>query len=459
MIHVKDRSIFRCAACGAEFSRWQGRCDDCGAWSTIGEARSRPAPAHAAGPGPVPLPEVCVPDCPRLQTGLTEFDRVLGGGLVAGSVVLVAGDPGVGKSTLLLAAAAGLARSGRPILYVTGEESPAQTRLRAGRLGIDDARIHLLPETEVEAILAHAGTLRPAAVIVDSVQTLRRGDTGAGSPSQVRDCAAELTLFAKRTETAMLLVGHVTKTGDVAGPMTLAHLVDAVLSLEGDRYQSLRALRALKNRFGSAEEIGLFEMSGDGLRNAPEGLPLPSRDLPREPGSVLVPAAEGSRILLLEAQALTASGSEDSRRRSTGLDPRRIEMLVAVLGKKADMDLRKHDVFASLAGGIRVEEPGTDLAVALAIASSVLNRPVPPDLAAFGEVGLLGEVRPVARGRARIAEAARFGVTGFLVPPGTEAPAGVRTRPVASVAEAIAAASLSGDPGGNYMRSDSRIRR
>jgi DNA repair protein RadA/Sms len=442
MIQTKDRTIFRCTACGAEFARWRGRCDQCGEWSTVEESPGRRAPAAAAGPGPVPLPEVCVGDCLRFPTGLSEFDRVLGGGLVAGSVVLVAGDPGVGKSTLLLCAAAGLARSGRPVLYVTGEESPAQTRLRAERLGIEDARIHLLPETEVEAILAHAGSLRPVAVIVDSVQTLRRGDSGAGSPSQVRDGAAELTVFAKRTGTAMLLVGHVTKTGDVAGPMTLAHLVDAVLSLEGDRYQSLRALRALKNRFGSAEEVGLFEMRGDGLRDASEGLPPPPRDGAREPGSVLVPVAEGSRILLLEAQALTVGGCSEPRRRSTGLDPRRIEMLAAVLAQKTGLDLRGQDIWASLAGGLRVEEPGTDLAVALAVASSLRNRPVPPDLAAFGEVGLLGEVRAVARGRARLAEAARFGVTRVLVPPGTEAPEGVGARPVRNLAEALAAAGL-----------------
>ncbi|MCU0727987.1 MAG: DNA repair protein RadA [Planctomycetes bacterium] len=442
MIQTKDRTIFCCTACGAEFARWRGRCDQCGEWSTVEESPGRRAPAPAAGPGPVPLPEVCVGDCLRFTTGLSELDRVLGGGLVAGSVVLVAGDPGVGKSTLLLCAAAGLARSGRPVLYVTGEESPAQTRLRAERLGIEDARIHLLPETEVEAILAHAGSLRPVAVIVDSVQTLRRGASGAGSPSQVRDGAAELTVFAKRTGTAMLLVGHVTKTGDVAGPMTLAHLVDAVLSLEGDRYQSLRALRALKNRFGSAEEVGLFEMCGDGLCDAAEGLPPPPRDGAREPGSVLVPVAEGSRILLLEAQALTVAGCSEPRRRSTGLDPRRIEMLAAVLAQKAGLDLRGQDIWASLAGGLRVDEPGTDLAVALAVASSLRNRPVPPDLAAFGEVGLLGEVRSGARGRARLAEAARFGVTRVLVPPGTEAPEGVGARPVRNLAEALAAAGL-----------------
>ncbi len=432
----RERTGYRCGACGAEHLRWQGRCERCGEWSTVEEVRGAAASPGPSGPGPVPLPEVAGDAALRLPTGIGELDRVLGGGFVAGSVTLLAGDPGVGKSTLLLLAAAGLARAGRTTLYVSGEESPAQAALRARRLGVASPRILLLAETEVGEVLAHAERLRPALLAVDSIQTLRAG----GAPSTLRECAEEVTRFAKRTGTAAVLVGHVTKGGDVAGPMALAHLVDAVLDFAGDRYQALRILRARKNRFGSAEETGLFTMRPDGLAEAADGpAARPDRDGAGAPGCAVVPALVGTRVLLVEVQALCVPTPQPPlRRRVAGLDPRRAEILLAALERWADLPLGKHDVFLSVAGGVAVEEPGADLATALAVASVLSGAGPPADTVAFGEIGLRGEVRPVPRARIRLAEAARLGYRRALAPPGTETAPGIETVPVADLAAALA---------------------
>jgi len=451
---VKTRSSFVCGACGTVHARWQGKCDGCGEWSTVCEEAavrvvSRSRPGRAAGP--IPLTEVPTTGAPRRETGLAEFDRVLGGGLVAGSAVLVAGDPGIGKSTLLLQAAAGLAAGGSAAgssaagggrtLYVSGEESPAQTRLRAERLGIASPEIHLLAETDLDTIRDAAWAMKPELLVLDSIQTAHRAEVSSapGSPAQVRDCAAELTKFAKATGIPVVMIGHVTKTGDIAGPRVLAHVVDTVLSFEGDRYHAYRVLRAVKNRFGTTDEVGIFEMRAEGLVEvgSPSGLLL-QNGASAGPGSVVVPAAEGTRILLVEVQALASPAPQPpSRRRVTGLDPRRMDLLLAVLERKGGLQIGGQDVFVNAVGGVRVDEPGTDLAAALAVASSFTERPLPEDCVAFGEVGLKGEVRPVPRARARLAEAVKLGFRKALVPPGTDAPRGIEAVEVKTVGEAL----------------------
>ena len=398
---------------------------------------------------PIPLPEVEALTVERLSTGLPEFDRVLGGGIVPGSAVLVGGDPGIGKSTLLLQASGGLARRGKTALYVSGEESPAQTKLRAARLGLESAGSLVLAETEASAIVAHARDLSPDLLVVDSIQTVhRRGiASGGGSIAQVRECASELTLFAKETGVPVFLIGHVTKSGEIAGPRVLMHVVDSVLSFEGDRYHSYRVLRAEKNRFGATEEVGIFEMRQDGLAEvgSPAGLLLGGAS-PEGPGSVVVPAVEGTRVLLVEIQALsTHAAGGHGRRRVNGLDPGRIDLMLAVLQRKGGLDLAGQDVFVNAVGGVTLGEPGTDLALALAIASGHLDRPFPADTVAFGEVGLKGEVRPVARGRARLTEAQKLGFEVALVPPGTDVPKGIRAVEVARVTQAL---EVLGDPPG-----------
>jgi DNA repair protein RadA/Sms len=334
-----------------------------------------------------------------------------------------------------------MAAAGHTVLYASGEESPSQTRLRATRLGIETPAIHLLAETGLEPLLEAARALRPALLVVDSIQTVHRAEVASapGSVAQVRECAGELTLFAKATGIPVVLIGHVTKSGDIAGPQVLSHVVDSVLSFEGDRYHTYRVLRAVKNRFGATEEVGLFEMCAAGLTEVddPAGLML-GRSGPDEPGSVVVPAVEGTRVLLVEIQALaTDSSCTPTRRRATGMDSRRLDLLLAVLAKKCGLSLGGQDVFLNAVGGVRVDEPGADLAACLAVASSYVDRPFPRATVAFGEIGLKGEVRPVSRGRARLKEAARLGFGRALVPPGTDAPPGIMAVPVASVREAL----------------------
>jgi DNA repair protein RadA/Sms len=397
-----------------------------------------------------------VEDVPRLPVGLGELDRVLGGGLVPGSLVLVGGEPGIGKSTLLLQAAAGLAAGGLAVLYASGEESGSQVRLRAGRLGLlagpaADA-VRILAEHDVERIAEAARALRPAAVVVDSIQTatLEELEGPAGSVGQVREAALRLMELAKGEGIAVILVGHVTKEGSLAGPKTLEHLVDAVISIEGERGGTLRLVRASKNRFGATDEVGVLEMAEAGLREVPDPAraflvehPVPAA------GSVVAATLEGSRALLVEVQALAAPTAYGMPRRTAiGLDPNRLALLVAVLGRRAGIGLATHDVYANLAGGISVADPGLDLALAIALASTLRDRPVRPGTLAFGEVGLLGELRSVGGTERRLREAARLGFTRALVPR-TRGPApsvdGLEVVPVATLRDALAAA-LEGGP-------------
>jgi DNA repair protein RadA/Sms len=388
------------------------------------DAKSRTAAkARApAGATPRPLAAVATQDSIRRSTGLVELDRVLGGGLVQGSVILVGGDPGIGKSTLTLQACSALARRGLGVLYVAGEESPEQVRLRADRLGLGDAQVLILPETEAEAVIAQLDALRPAAVVVDSIQTLHTAALASapGSVGQVRESAALLTTHCKATGTACILIGHVTKEGALAGPRVLEHLVDTVLYFEGDGAHALRVLRAVKNRFGSTNEVGVFEMGEGGLAEVqnPSAAFLAERPADAA-GSAVLATLEGSRPVLVEIQALVSrSGLAMPRRTVIGVEPGRVALLLAVLEKRRRMQLHDQDVFLNVAGGLRVDEPAADLAVIAAVASSVHGRPLPGDVVLWGEVGLTGEVRSVARSEARAREAARQGFGRCVLPAG-----------------------------------------
>jgi DNA repair protein RadA/Sms len=425
------RSLFACSACGATAAKWMGRCPGCGEWNTLVE--ERPAAAAAgrrvtrAAPGrPVPLAEVRAPAVARLTTAIGELDRVLGGGLVPGSIVLLGGSPGIGKSTLTSMALGHLAGAGRRTLYVSGEESAAQVRLRAERLPGAALKVPVLAETDLETVLATLEAERPEVCVVDSVQTLVAGDlTGAaGSVGQVREVADRITRLAKSLDIAVLLVGHVTKEGSLAGPRVLEHLVDAVLQFEGERERTYRTLRALKNRFGSTSEVGVFEMRSGGLVEVEDPSARFVGEAARAPGSVVLAAMEGSRPLLVEVQALVSpSEIVPPRRLANGIDRNRLALVLAVLGRHASVGVGSADVFVNVAGGVRVDEPGADLAVALAVAGAVrgtvLGGTAP--LACFGEVGLTGELRSVAHPDRRLAEAAKFGLAP-VVCPGRSAP-------------------------------------
>jgi len=448
---ARVRTVFACTECGAQQPKWMGRCPECAAWSSLVEERLgggvaadslAGAEAPATGAKLLRLGEVDAGGLPRLETGTPELDRVLGGGLVPGSVVLLAGEPGVGKSTLALQLAAGVAPA--PVLYVSGEESPEQIRLRAERLPVLPERLAVLAETHVETLAAPWRELGPALVIVDSVQTLRsdRVESAPGSVAQVRECAALLAAAAKRQGAALVLVGHVTKEGTIAGPRVLEHLVDVVLHFEGDRGHAFRILRARKNRFGSTQEVGVFSMSGSGLETVanPSELFLAERRS-GAPGSCIAPLVEGTRTLLVEIQALVApAGYGTARRTSQGVDDGRLALLLAVLDRRAGVDLLSRDVYANVVGGVRVGEPGADLAVALAIASSRLDLPVPADVAACGEIGLGGEVRRVAGTDLRVREAVRLGFRRILLPEGAAGAGdvpGAQPIPVPDVAAAV----------------------
>jgi DNA repair protein RadA/Sms len=448
---------FFCGACGNEEPRWFGRCPSCGAWNTAAEApasgagasggrpaRARWAPGTAAPAGPRPLAEVEISDARRASAGMRELDRVLGGGIVPGSLVLVGGDPGIGKSTLMLQLAASLAGDGQRVLYVTGEESEAQIRLRAGRLGTVPEGLLVLCETDLEALLEAAARVKPDALFVDSIQTLARGDLegGPGSVSQVRECGLALLHYAKGARVPTFLVGHVTKDGAVAGPRVLEHMVDAVLYLEGERYQHYRVLRAAKNRFGSTHELGVFEMTDAGLvevANPSQAFLSESRRL--EPGSAVVASLEGSRPLLVEVQALVSSSFYGTPQRvTTGFDPRRLAVLLAVLERRVGLRLGRHDVFVTVTGGLTLDEPGTDLGVALAVASSFRSRPVLERTLAVGEVSLSGELRRVSRLEARLREAAQIGFIRAGVPRAQADEgrgAGLEVVPLGTLREAI----------------------
>jgi DNA repair protein RadA/Sms len=421
----KDKSIYVCGECGGTSPKWLGKCPSCGAWNTLEETV-----AEAAGAGKhrfqslarsalvASLAEIDAGEVERVPTGQEELDRVLGGGIVPGGVTLIGGDPGIGKSTLLLQAAEAL--SGRlKVLYVSGEESGAQVALRARRLGLTGARVRVMAEIQLERILATLEVEAPAFCVIDSIQTLYSDalTSAPGSVAQVRECAAQLTRTAKARGIAMVLVGHVTKEGSLAGPRVLEHIVDTVLYFEGDTHSSFRLVRAIKNRFGAVNEIGVFAMTERGLKGVsnPSAIFLSTHGEP-VPGSCVLVTLEGTRPLLVEVQALVDNGGPSPRRLSVGLERDRLAMLLAVLHRHAGVDCLDQDVFVNAVGGVRISEPAADLAVLLAIQGSLRGKPLPRGFIAFGEVGLAGEVRPAPRGQERLKEAAKLGFSVALVP-------------------------------------------
>jgi DNA repair protein RadA/Sms len=437
---AKAAVLYACSGCGYSSPRWFGKCPGCGSFGTLAEESAAGAAGATAARPLLRLVDVEAADAERLSTGMPELDRVLGGGLVPASLVLVGGEPGVGKSTLLLMALA--AMSGRMgTLLVTGEESAAQVKLRADRLG-GAAGIHILAETELETVCATLEQERPQVCVIDSVQTLYAAELGStpGSVAQVREAAARLLRVAKECGIAVFLVGHVTKDGAVAGPRVLEHLVDCVLQFEGDRYREHRVLRAVKNRFGSTNEIGVFEMTATGLVGVPDPSALFGRAEAGEVGSAVTCTLEGTRPMLLEIQALVSpTDLAMPRRVATGLDPKRLAMLVAVLTRHARIALGQADVFVNVAGGVRIEEPGADIGVCLAVASAARGAPLRAGLAAFGEVGLTGRLRPVTQAERRLEECTKLGIEAVLVPPGTRAGRGRGLLVAETVGRALAA--------------------
>lgn len=422
----KVRTVYICQSCGYQSSKWLGRCPECEQWSSFVEERTTASGRRQQGRGeksaarPVAITEVSADEGERLPTGLEELDRVLGGGVLPGMVVLVGGDPGIGKSTLLLQIAGNMSRVGHAVLYVSGEESAKQTRLRADRVSALAERLLILPDTSLERILDHIDQLRPRLVVVDSVQTLssEQLQSGAGSISQVRDATGRLVEIAKTYGIATFLVGHVTKDGALAGPKVLEHMVDCVLYFEGDASHAFRILRAAKNRFGSVNEIGVFEMDKDGLREVRNPSQLFLSERPENTsGSVVVCTLEGTRPLLIEVQALASpSPLAMPRRVSTGFDVNRVALLIAILEKRVGLHLHGEDVYLNVAGGIRVTEPAVDLGVAAAIASSFRDRPLDPRTVIMGEVGLGGEIRAIPHLEARLREAEKLGFQHAVIP-------------------------------------------
>ena len=423
---AKPKAIYSCTECGGQVPKWQGQCPHCTAWNTLVESVAEVAAGGKnrfnalAATGKVQmLAEVDAMEVPRTPTGILEFDRVLGGGLVQGAVVLIGGDPGIGKSTLLLQTLAHLS-SHKRVLYVSGEESTQQIALRSRRLMLDARRMHLLAEIQLEKIQAAIAQEKPDVVVIDSIQTVysEQLTSAPGSVSQVRECAAQLTRVAKSSNITMILVGHVTKEGALAGPRVLEHIVDTVLYFEGDTHSSFRLVRAFKNRFGAVNELGVFAMTDKGLREVsnPSALFL-SQHGAQVAGSCVMVTQEGTRPLLVEIQALLDEAhAPNPRRLSLGLEQNRLAMLLAVLHRHAGIACFDQDVFINAVGGVKITEPGADLAVLLAIVSSLKNKPLPEKLVVFGEVGLAGEVRPVQRGQERLKEAAKLGFTQAIIP-------------------------------------------
>ena len=432
-----------CTECGTASPRWLGKCPGCGAFGTLAEElHASEESTSSRARTPTPLGDVSAIEGQRISTGVPELDRVLGGGLVPASLVLVGGEPGVGKSTLLLSALGAIARAGRSALLVTGEESAAQVSLRAARLGGAET-VDILAETDLDTVCATLEQERPDVCVIDSVQTLHASDLASapGSVAQVREAAGRLLRVAKKAGVATILVGHVTKDGAVAGPRVLEHLVDCVLQFEGDRYHAHRILRATKNRFGSTNELGVFEMTASGLVGVPDPSELFGSTHPGEVGAAVGCALEGTRPILLEIQSLVSpSDLAMPRRVGTGVDPKRLAMIVAVLGRHAGLGLGSADVFVNVAGGMRIEEPGADLAVALAIASAARGVPALESAAAFGEIGLTGRLRPAAQAERRIDECAKLGLTTVIAPAGTPP----RDRPRVASAETLRAALAAG---------------
>jgi DNA repair protein RadA/Sms len=460
---ARPTSIFVCSACGSESAKWHGQCPGCGAWNTLAEEARAPVPAgrggglggggraRAVAGKPVALADVQAPAVPRLRTGIGELDQVLGGGLVPGSLVLLGGSPGIGKSTLTSMALGNLEGAGRRTLYVSGEESAAQIRLRAERLPGAALQVPVLAETDLDTVLATIDAERPEVCVIDSVQTLVAADlTGAaGSVGQVREVADRITRLAKARGIAVLLVGHVTKEGSLAGPRVLEHLVDCVLQFEGERERTYRTLRALKNRFGSTNDVGVFEMKQGGLVEVADASARFVSEATQAPGSVVLAAMEGSRPLLVEVQALVSpSELVPPRRVANGIDRNRLALVLAVLGRHGGVGVGSADVFVNVAGGVRVDEPGADLAVALAVASA--QRGVPAgggaagQLACFGEIGLTGELRSAAHPDRRLAEAAKFGLRPVIAPAGS----GAGALEAATLRQALRAALPAGDTAG-----------
>jgi DNA repair protein RadA/Sms len=456
----RNQPGFVCQNCGAAYSRWQGKCEACGEWNTLAEevaaGPSAPLPGRPPRKGRVIALEALAGEAreaPRLASGIAEFDRVTGGGFVRGSVLLVGGDPGIGKSTLLIQTAAAMARAGHRAVYISGEEAVAQVRLRAERLNLGAAPVELASETSVEDIIATASEGRiPSLIIIDSIQTMWTDlvDSAPGTVTQVRGSAQALIRFAKRAGCAVILVGHVTKDGQIAGPRVVEHMVDAVLSFEGDGGHQFRILRAVKNRFGPTDEIGVFEMTGGGLREVanPSELFLSERDL-GTPGTAVFAGIEGTRPLLVEVQALVAPTSLGTPRRAVvGWDSSRLAMVLAVLEAHCGVRLSGHDVYLNVAGGLRIQEPAADLAAAAALVSSLTHAPLPADAVYFGEVSLSGAVRPVPQIAARLKEAAKLGFSRAVIPEGArgdaaaEAGIGISTAgTLADLVSEIAAAA------------------
>jgi DNA repair protein RadA/Sms len=459
---MKAKTIYSCQECGAQSQKWLGRCPECEAWNSLVEERPVPATAGAGAAsasagsryalagtaGPRLYEDIDTVVSARLTTGIDEFDRVLGGGVVPGSLVLIGGEPGIGKSTLLLQAAAHFAHTTGTVLYSSGEESEHQIKSRGERLGgLENARapLYLLAETCLERILEEIARLRPSLIIVDSVQTVfsLKFQSAPGSIGQVREAATQLLFAAKGQNIPTFLVGHVTKDGSLAGPKVLEHIVDTVLYFEGEKHHSHRVVRAVKNRFGAVSELGVFEMTGKGLRAVPNPSKLFLAERPANaPGSAVLCCIEGSRPLLVEVQALVSTSSYgNARRMASGIDQNRLSLLLAVLEKRAGLNLLGEDVFINVAGGMTVDEPAADLAVVGAVASSLRNRPIKPGTAVFGEIGLAGEIRGTSQAALRLREAAQMGFTRIVVPDGNvaldEAPPGCEIVPVKNVGDAL----------------------
>ncbi|MFO7812037.1 MAG: DNA repair protein RadA [Pelovirga sp.] len=445
---ARTKTVFSCQHCGYQSPKWHGRCPDCQQWNSLVEEQSLPVATHSralAEPGrPIQLATVDCRSEDRLRTGLGELDRTLGGGVVPGSLILVGGDPGIGKSTLLLQAFAHLAASGIA-LYVTAEESVRQVKMRADRLDIATDNLYLLAETSLEQIKQRIIELKPAFLVIDSIQTIFTSnlDSAPGSVSQVRECSGQLMIQAKSMGLPTFIVGHVTKDGAIAGPRVLEHIVDTVLYFEGDPGYPYRILRTVKNRFGSTNEIGVFEMRGQGLREVSNPSELFLAERPdKSAGSVVVPALEGSRPILVELQALVSASSFGTPQRTAiGIDHKRIALLIAILEKKVEMSLAGQDIFLNVAGGVRLDEPAIDLAAIAVLASSHLNRIINPKLVIFGEVGLTGEVRAVTQPELRVKEAARLGFSECVLPrksiKNLEVPEGISLTGIDQVSEAL----------------------
>lgn len=426
---AKTKTKFVCQNCGYTTAKWMGRCPECGTWDSLAEELETPAsgpqqsflmPKEA--PKPKTLDKVMLTEVERLKTGINEFDRVLGGGLVPGSLVLLGGDPGIGKSTMLLDAGIRFSAGGIKVLYVSGEESEAQTAMRARRLGKPGTALLVMTATDLDAVLLQAKEVQPQILVIDSIQTMYNHElqTAAGSVGQVRECTAKLLRFAKATGIAVIIIGHVTKDGNIAGPRLLEHMVDVVLQFEGDRSYSFRVLRALKNRFGSTSESGIFSMETGGLKEVtnPAGLFLENR-AENAPGSVVCACMEGNRPIMVEVQALVAKTPYGMpRRTAVGFDYNRVNMLLAILERRLGMDFGNFDAYLNVVGGMKITEPSADLAAAAALVSSYRNKPVPHGVLAVGEVGLTGEIRRVAGTERRIRDAANLGFTKFVVPKG-----------------------------------------